>query len=262
MIFVLRNWQAVPVDTGQDSGLLTEEVDSEESAKWKLLASREAEEQAILHEYFEGMGGVEKLASMKSVRATGELTFPDGRILRAVVVKKAGGLIRFILGIAPRQIVIGVNPDDAWQSSWVDGREIVEDIDPAQLDYMRRSGHPVSKLFMAMHNEWSITYLGEKAFNYKMAHVFEVKIDARETARFFIDPETFLEMGTEEWINDPSGVTITRHLQSEHFEADGLTMPGRVETHINGVLSHTYIVQKVEVNPGVINSSFYRPEGD
>ena len=137
---------------------------------------------------------------------------------------------------------------------------MMEDLEPEEAERLRRGAYVVSELYLAMQNSWTVRYLGEQAFNYEMAHCFEVKVSDRNSIRFFIDPLTYMDTGREEWLFDEEGtLTITRVIGSEHMDISGLKVPGKVEIYENNVYQQTFVAVDTEVNPGIFADAFERP---
>ena len=96
-----------------------------------------------------------------------------------------------------------------------------------------------------------------------MAHVFEIRPKARHTVRFFIDPETYLDSGREDRVFESDGtLVITRRLNYDHFHANDMVVPGRVESYVNGKLLQTMVIEQAQINSGVLDSVFQRPVAD
>jgi hypothetical protein len=218
-------------------------------------------ERAILEQHFVALGGVDRLASIRSLLSSGEITYADGEVRPIVVVKKQGARLRLSMKTPEGQLVMVVTPDDSWRCVWQAGRLVLlEDLAPEEAEDLRRSAYVVSELYLAMQNSWTVRYLGEQAFNYEMAHCFEVKVNDRNSIRFFIDPETYLDAGREEWLFDAEGtLTITRAIGSEHMDISGLKVPGKVEIFENNVYKQTFVAIDAEVNPGIFADAFERP---
>jgi len=90
--------------------------------------------------------------------------------------------------------------------------------------------------------------------------VFELQFGQRHVTRFYIDPESYLNVGREDRVFDDDGtLNIIRRVYSDHLEVKGLTIPGKVETYFNDTLSRTFHLSNAELNPGVIDSFFTRP---
>jgi outer membrane lipoprotein-sorting protein len=265
VVWVLRNWHgevvapppapARPADRAAESRLETVLGDLPALPK---LGRRERD---IIENHFAAIGGVRLLSSIRSLLSTGEITTEDGSVHGVVIAKKDGTRMRVSVRTPKGQLVMVVSPGDDWRALWQEGRLVqVTDLDDEDRQRFRRSSYIVSELFMAMQNSWTISYLGDQAFNYRMAHCFEVKLNSREVIRFFIDPDTYLDLGREEWVFDAEGnLTITRMVGTDHLNIGGLLVPGRIETYENNVLKQTFAVTDVEVNPGILASTFRRP---
>jgi hypothetical protein len=264
LTWILSNWQgelvedvAAPSERPAPARVPLEEALPESAAVPNLGPN----ERAILEQHFVAIGGVDRLASIRSILSSGEITFAGGEVRPIVVVKKQGARLRLSMRTPEGQLVMVVTPEDSWRCLWQAGRLVLlEDLDAAEAEDLRRSAYVVSELYLAMQNSWTVRYLGQQAFNYEMAHCFEVKVNDRNSIRFFIDPETFLDAGREEWLFDSEGtLTITRVVGSEHMDISGLKVPGKVEIFENNVYRQTFLAVDAEVNPGIFADAFERP---
>lgn len=219
-------------------------------------------ERRILERHFQAVGGVDRIASINSVVAMGNIIPAEGSPQPVVLVKKTGQKLRVTVKGPGGQVVMAVTPESNWRAYYRNGKlESVDTLKEEDILRMKRSAYVVSELFLAMQNEWTVQYLGQKSFNYKMAHCFEVKLDRKGLVRFFIDPETFLDTGREDWYYDDAGtLTIIRVLSFDHVDIAGLKVPSRIESYEDNVHKQTFLATDVEVNPGILDSSFARPE--
>ncbi len=218
-------------------------------------------ERAVLDRHFMALGGIQTISSVSSLRFSGKVHFADGTIQDVFVVKKGGDRMRISVRTPLSQTSIAISPKDNWKATWhLESVVEVGDMSPEELESHMRYIYVVSELYLAMEKGWDMNYLGQHDFNYKMAHVFEVRPEPKHSVRFFIDPETHLDIGREDRIFENDGtLTITRRMNSEHFQANRLTIPGKVETYLNGEISQTLIIKRGEVNSGVLDSVFTRP---
>lgn len=264
LVWTLSNWHGDLPDSPADvvARPPAERVSLEEALPDSNLIPRLGpNERAILENHFVAIGGVERLASIRSILSSGEITYANGDVRSIVVIKKRGSRIRFSMKTPEGQLVMVVAPEDNWRCLWQAGRLVLlEDLARKDAETLRRSAYVVSELYLAMQNSWTVRYLGEQAFNYEMAHCFEVKVNDRNLIRFFIDPETYLDTGREEWLFDAEGnLTITRVIGSEHMDISGLKVPGKVEVYENNVYQHAFVAMDAEVNPGIFADAFERP---
>lgn len=218
-------------------------------------------ERGILDQHFAALGGFETISSVSSLRFAGKVQFSDDLIQDVVVVKKGGDRVRITVKSKISQTSICVSPEDSWRAVWHRGNLVeVKDLTPEEIEEQLRYIYVVSELFLALEKGWSLEYEGVREFEYKMAHVFEVRPNDRHYVRFFIDPETFLDIGREDKVFlDDGTLEITRRVNSEHFQASKLTIPAKVETYVDGVLVQTLMIQSGTVNAGVLDTVFERP---
>lgn len=260
---ILRNTNAEPVTYEPVASIVEQDPDSLEALvpDADALPAPKSINRAVLERHFDAIGGVKRLASINSLLVMGDVILPDDAVIPFVIAKKKGERIRVSVKRQNLTILSVVTPEDAWRSVRRDGiLASVEDLPEEDQENMRRSSYVVSELFLAMNNSWTIEYLGQQAFDYQMAHCYEVKVDPRHFIRFYLDPESFLDIGREERVFDGEGtLTIARIVNSEHMDISGLTVPSKIETFVNGELKQTFIAKDVELNPGILDSTFIRP---
>lgn len=265
VFWVTSNWSGdlVEDDTpvaGSGSFNLRKSIREVEASNPLVLPIGVAE-RSVLDRHFMALGGIQTISSVSSLRFSGKVHFVDGTIQDVFVVKKGGDRMRISVRTPLSQTSIAISPKDNWKAIWhLESVVEVEDISPEELESHMRYIYVVSELYLALEKGWDMNYLGQHDFNYKMAHVFEVRPDPKHSVRFFIDPETHLDIGREDRIFENDGtLNITRRMNSEHFQANRLTIPGKVETYLNGEISQTLIIERGEVNSGVLDSVFKRP---
>ena len=265
VFWITSNWAGDPIEgesvvAGQGGFDIRKSIREAEAIDPVVLPMGVAE-RAVLDQHFKALGGIQAISSVSSLRFSGKVEFADGTVQDVFVVKKGGDRMRISVRTPVSQTSIVVSPGDNWRAVWqLEHVVSVEDLSPEELESHMRYIYVVSELYLAMEKGWKMNYLGQHDFNYRMAHVFEVKPHARHSVRFFIDPETFLDVGREDRIFEEDGtLTITQRLNSDHIKANRLTIPGTVATYLNGELSQTLHIERGEVNSGVLDSVFNRP---
>lgn len=266
LTFVVRNWRPHTPDA---SGDLAEHATPDLNRVIRQADTGDGPvqligiaEKAVLDRHFSVIGGIEKIAAISSLRFSGQVTFDDDMVQEVVVVKKGGDRMRTTVRTKMTQTSWVVSPESNWRGIWVNGnlRE-VKDMTDDEVEDTLRYIHVVSELFLAQQNGWDMKYLGVKDFNYRMAHVFEIKMDPRHIAEFYIEPKTFLDLGRVDKVFESDGtLTITRRLHLNHFDANGFMLPGRVETYVNNELIQEFELESAQFNAGVLDSVFERPE--
>lgn len=266
LVWVLRNWRGETNYSGTDDPVveveqstIREAIRAEEESGVVLPLSVAA--RSVLDKHFDAIGGVPKISSISSFRMSGTVVLSDDQALDIVVIKKTGNKLRLSERFANNQRVQVLSPSDSWIAFWQNGvLESVEDMSEEAREKHRHNTNVVSELWLSFQRNWDTKYVGQRDFNYKMAHVFEVQTTPRHTVRFLIDPDTYLDIGQEELNFEEDGsLQITRRIHSEHREWQGLVVPGKIEVFRNNELLQTIQVKDVAVNPGVLDSVFARP---
>ncbi|MEX0331545.1 MAG: hypothetical protein AB3N64_09000 [Puniceicoccaceae bacterium] len=265
---VVRNWRA-------DAPIVEEDL-SQHKSRDLLRVIRQTDigegpvqllgiaEKAVLDRHLNVIGGIKNISSISSIRFSGQVTFQGGLVQEVIVVKKGGDRMRTSVRSKKTQTSWVISPESNWRGIWVNGnlRE-VQDLGDDELENSLRYINVVSELYLAQQNEWDLRYLGVKDFNYRMAHVFEVKMGPRHIVEFYIDPNSFLDMGQVEKVFESDGtLNITRRIHRKHFQANGFTLPSRVDTYVNGELIQRFDLESAIFNAGVLDSVFERPELD
>ncbi|MGC9450465.1 MAG: hypothetical protein ACP5I4_03375 [Oceanipulchritudo sp.] len=263
LTWVLQNWHGEVTPPAEPLA----PVAGEEVRKLEEMGLKEPEdtpggyaERFVLDQHFSAIGGVDVLSSITSIRIKGKLTFPEGQTQDVIIIKKGGDMVRIAAQTHLSKWVSVVTPKESWRAIYRMGElASVEDLEPETVQTMKRHAYVTSELFMALENSWDVKYVGERDFNYKMAHTFEVQTAPDLLVRFYLDPETYLDIGREDRKMEEDGLVITKHLYLDHFATNGLKVPSKVETYVNGELRQEFDIEQVEINPGILESSFKQP---
>lgn len=266
LVWVLRNWRGEStIDHGQEivvedePASLREAIRAEEESGVVLPLSVAA--RSVLEKHFAALGGVPKISSVSSFRMSGTVELKDGKLVDVIVVKKGGNKMRVTERYQDSERVQVISPDDSWTAFRQNSAVLsVEDMPEEEREKHEHHANVVSELWLSFQKNWDTRYIGQRDFNYKMTHVFEVQTSPRHSVRFMIDPDSFLDIGQENRTFEADGsLQITRRIHSDHQEWNGLMVPGKIEVLRNQELVQTIHVKNVAVNPGVLDSVFERP---
>jgi hypothetical protein len=266
LAWTTRNWQVTETEELTDIAIYkTRDISADIRAAQRgedPLQFMSVAERAVLDRHFGAIGGIEAIASVASLRFTGKVTFESGTVNDIVVIKKEGTSMRTTIKTKQVQTTWVLSLEDKWRAVWLNGEvHEVRDLTEAEIEETARSIHVISELYLAMEMGWDLRYLGIRDFNYKMAHGFEVKLSPRHIVQYFIEPKTFLDIGRVDRVFEEDGtLTITRRLHSEHFVANGISLPGKVEVYLNDKLVQDFNLLSAEFNSGILDSVFRRPE--
>ena len=215
----------------------------------------------ILKKHFDSLGGRASISRIRSLRIEGSIELEEKLQRDLLVLKKGGDHLRLSLSGPDVTIVMTISPEDAWQSVERAGRLLeVKDMNPRQKLELSDSLDLVTELLLAPERGWSLRYLGNRDFSYKVCHAFEVEHGDGHTIRFFLDPERFHDIGREEVYKDEDGeVVVMRRYQSDFERVDGFTFPKTVIIRENEEVVQKIMVESVAINPGILETAFTRP---
>lgn len=270
LVIILRTWwggDTTPVseDLGMDAVTKETEVEEAPPGASEILPSKpglSTEGNRILSQHFQSLGGRSTLMDLKTIRLEGTLRQPDQPDRRLIVLKRGGDHVRINLSFEGRRIALALSPDDAWNAFWQNGQLVqVEDAEGTTLWNLEESVTLLPDLLVAWNRNWPITYLGDRDFEYKLCHAFEVEPYNGEPFQVFIDPETFRDVGMRKNSRDPEGEVVQYVYTKENFESIGKYVhPEIMKIYRNGDFLQEILVDELVINGGVLSSSFDRPE--
>lgn len=248
------------VSVSTNSGIVLSPADPF-NAKDDMEQPMSLAERAILDTHFAAIGGVQRLASINSSRMKGRMVLQNGEEQVISVLKKAGDRVRITIKSPTMQRVASVTSSDSWYAVWKTGNLLLlEDMDPGEQAAIRQYAGLKSELFQARENSWNVRYVGYVEFNHRMTYAFDVDDDSKRRMRFFIDAETYLDIGREDRDLQENGqLAITQSLMEDHFDSSGYAVPGKISTWKDDQLVQTLYVDEMEMNPGILDSIFARP---
>jgi outer membrane lipoprotein-sorting protein len=254
------------LDTADPSRAISDRVQASDAGGQDLnlpgLSGLSAEARKIVRNNFAALGGRANLERIQSLRILADMQFTDGTQHGLTIMKKRGSRIRVTFESGAVTVVLASTPEDTWRGNWKNGRlvEVVELSEDERGDLIR-SASVVTELMLAREMGWEVSYVGERTVETRTAYAFDVTINPEQSLRIFIDPETYLDLARREQSTLTDGTlreVLTVYREFETLD-DGYRVPFKVETFVNGERVNTIHVQSVEINPGILNASFDRP---
>ena len=258
LVWVLRNWQG-EITVAEPVAELEAPV-MEEPLEWDGNERLSPTGRAVLQKHFAALGGGQRIGSVISLLATGEMEFASGESLAAVFILK-GGQMRLSLKTSQGQEIWAVGDDDAWYCRWRAGNLVERaDLTAAGWEQLNLSRYSLQPLYQQIRESGQLGYLGTQPFEYKMSHCFEMEGPDRSRLRFFVDADTFLDVGMEVRGFEADGtLRILRQVYSERLDIGGLQVPLRIAGYIDGEWVQTFKITDVDLNVGIFDTTFDRP---
>lgn len=259
LVLVLRNWQGdiAYVETAE---AVAEAPLEEEPLEWDGNERLSPTGRTVLQKHFAALGGGQRIGSVISLLATGQIAFASGESMAAVFIHK-GDQMRLSLKTSQGQEIWAVGDDDAWFCRWRAGNLVErEDLSAGGWEQLKLSRYSLQPLYRKIRESGQLGYLGTQPFEYKMSHCFEMEGPNRSRLRFFVDADSFLDVGMEIRGFEADGtLRILRQVYSERLDIGGLQVPGRIDGYIDGVRVQTFTIDDVDLNVGIFDTTFDRP---
>lgn len=211
-------------------------------------------------------GGEAALRALNSMRLSGKVV-AQGLELPMVILAKRPNLMRQEVQIQDGIIITAFDGATAWMINPAMGSDAPHalsgpegdlareqsDFDPVLLDYARK-GHQVEVVVGA-----GIDGV-ERLPDGTAVHHLKVTRQSGRVQHHYLDAGSGLEVKTTTEMTRPDGGTITiEHEMADYREVRGLMVPHTLRNRVNGTLTATMIVEKVEVNPPIEDSLFRMP---
>ncbi len=238
--------QAPPVVYGDETAI--EDMDEERALN------------EVLARYYDAVSSELGLDRLGSYHVGGVYILPDDSRLDFSLVKKAPNQVRFSINRRGVRVIQAFNGETAWEARKFSG-ELVEATprDPEDLPELMRNAWATSDLYEPEEKGLSLQFAGKVEYHGKDAYEIVGEHVNGGITRFFLDAETYYELGRisnieldGEWIEEES-------VMSGHAAVDGFVFPHRVQTYRGGELVQTQEVTELQVNQGLFDWFFEKP---
>ena len=210
--------------------------------------------------HVEVIGGRERIAALKSLRATG-FVFAGGKKVRFSQTTARPNRVRQEIGTAERSLV------QAW-----DGVKAPWKFDTAALQAgFVDMPEAEAKLFMA-DAEFDDPLMAGKARGFSIDYAGELNAKGRKLIRFLVtrnltdtysvlmDAETYFIVARIEQRTSAGGRKIEiATLYDDYRPIDGVMLPHQVSVQSEGQMKQVVVIQSIEANPPVNAETFARP---
>lgn len=261
LVLILRNWQG-DIDYSELAPIEEERtgIEEEELLKMDELGGLSPTGRAILQKHFSALGGAQRIGSVISLLANGEMELATGERLEAVYIRKSAQQRLSIKTKTGQQISV-LSETDAWRCRWRAGNLVErEDLDAVGRERLELSDYSLQTLYREVRESGELTYLGTRAFDYKTSHSFELAGPEGARLRIYIDPETFLDIGREVRRFDTNGaLQVLRQVYGDRLDIGGIQVPGKITGYVDGILMQTFHIADIDLNVGIFDTAFERP---
>ncbi len=218
----------------------------------------------IIKKHIEALGGAEKLAGIKTIKISGNMTMAmmglEGQISRTVM---RPNMVRMEIDVMGQTIVQAFDGEEAWQIMPFMGNPNPDKMPEEQAKLMTRDADLDGPLVDYKKKGHKVELLGEDDF--EGTKVYKLKVMLKNGAEYltFIDAEHHLELKQITKVKSQQGGEVEATAVFGDFKpVNGVMMPHAITLTdpMNGSIEVTF--SNVEVNGEVDESKFKKPAGE
>ncbi len=224
------------------------------------LAVRADRAQDLARIHVEAIGGEERIAELKSLRASGHVTAGDKRV-RFTMTAARPNLIRLETEAGGRTLVQGS-----------DGEEPAWEFDTGTWPPQYRAMAPATAKTFVADAEFDDPLVAAAARGYSLDFAGEMKIDGQSFLRVLvtgsraatfsviIDPRTYFIVMRIEQRESAGGrkAQVVTHY-GDFRPVDGVLLPHQIAVAINGKVTQRTVIDRIDANPELAEDTFRRP---
>lgn len=205
-------------------------------------------------------GGAERLKAVDALKITGRMT-SMGLDLPLTIWRKRPNLVRQEMRLQDRAIVQAFDGERAWAVNPLAGSEAPQEIrgEPAQM--MREQSDFDGPLVDYEQKGSTIEVEGPDTVEGTKAVVLKITLKSGRVQRIWLDADTGLEVKSASEVQQGPRTVTVETLLSDYRPEDGLVMPHRLRTFIDGQLQADVTIDRIEVSPRIDPAIFRMPVG-
>jgi len=212
----------------------------------------------LLDQYFEAIGGKEKIRAMKSRKMTATMSM-QGMEFPGVIYEMAPNMQRVEVDVQGQQIVMAYDGEDAWWIMPFQTGPNPQDMPEDQAEGMKKETFETPFINYADKGH-TVELLGKE--DVEGAEAYAVKLTKKngDVQTHYFDAEYFVPIMIRTEIDEgPMKGQFVEQYVSDYQEVEGFMIPFYLETKIGGQTGQKITINKVEINPEIEVSIFSRP---
>ncbi len=243
----------------QSARTATPEPRSSPDAPAAAGATPELSVDEVIARYFAARGGLDKLRAIQTKRTLGHITLPAGGRAELVTENKRPNLMRqdfTLMGMTATRAFDGLT---GWHFMPFQGEKSPRPVDAVELADVRRDADLDGPLADYKRRGFQVDF-GDSNCSFSGKSCYDLKVTYPEGSveHYFIDRESYLEIGLRKLAADGSQV---EGALSDYREVGGLLFPFHSEIRTLGKQGiQLYVVDHVELNVPIDDGRFKMPE--
>lgn len=211
----------------------------------------------VLGEHFAAIGQDNQL-KVNSARMTGKMVQAGIEIPFVQMIKRPKK-VRVEATFQDLTLIQTFNGEEGWSVNPFAG---VTEPQPMSADEVRSMNYTADMdgmLWDYANKGYTVTLEGSEDMEGTQCFVVKLVTDSGDTFTYYMDADTYIILRTNNKIMIMGNETETDTYQSNYMMVDGIAVPGKIETKMQGQVMMTLVVDKVEFNPELDDTLFEKP---
>jgi hypothetical protein len=211
----------------------------------------------VLKEHFAAIGQ-EKVLTLNSVKTTGKL-LQSGMEIPFIQMGKRPGSVRVEGTFQGLSFIQAYNGTDGWSINPFAGITEPQPMTEDELKSMKYSADIDGMLWNWKDKGYTVTLEGKE--DMEGTSCFKIKLATKDgdVFTYYLDADSYMMIRTNTKVKVQGNDTETDTYFSNYMQAEGMAMPGKIDTKMNGQVIMTIVTDKVEVNIDLDNALFEKP---
>jgi len=206
-------------------------------------------------------GGLDALRSVRTERITARISFGPNNEGPLLVEVKRPGKIREEIGIQGKTIIRGYDGQTAWQVNPFSGKADAETLGPEDTRHIAEEAEIEGPLVDHKQKGNIVELMGKEKIDGRDAYKFKVALKSGDLHYYYFDCDSYLKVKWEAPRVINGGDVMIESFFGDYRKVNGLMVPFLIKSGARGSSEGQRIVtEKVEINPGLDDSRFRKPE--
>ncbi|MFA6128751.1 MAG: hypothetical protein WC699_15735 [Bacteroidales bacterium] len=211
----------------------------------------------VLKQHFSAIGQ-DKLVKVNSFKTIGKLV-QSGMEIPFIQMAKRPDLLRVEGTFQGLTFIQTFNGKEGWNLNPFAGATEPQPMSEDELKSLRYSADIDGMLWNWKDKGYTVTLEGKE--DMEGTSCFKVKLVTKDADSFtyYLDSDSYMMIRTNTKVKVQGNDTESDTYYSNYMQVEGMAMPGKVDTKMNGQVVMTIVTDKVEINPELDKSLFEKP---
>jgi hypothetical protein len=211
----------------------------------------------VLKEHFSAIGQ-DKLVKINTLKTIGKLV-QSGMEIPFIQMSKRPDCVRVEGTFQGLTFIQTYNGKEGWNMNPFTGATEPQPMSADELKNMKYSSDIDGMLWNWKEKGYTVTLEGQEDVEGTPCHKIKLVTKEGDAFTYYIDSESNMMIRTNTKVKVQGNDVETDTYFSNYIQADGLALPGKIDTKMNGQLVMTIITDKAEIDTDLDKALFEKP---